>query len=379
MLLLLMATWTTQPADAQVVSIDRILPDIEAAVERAMLEGRIPSLTIAVVRGDRVVWSEGYGESNLWAHTPAVPSTVYLIGSTFKAMSTVALLQQAEAGKFSLDDAVGPYIRPLRIRGEDPDNPIRFRHLLTHTSGMPADFGPHTVWGDSSPAPIEEYLATSLRTESPPLENVVYSNMAYTLVGYLVQRFSETDYREYIREHIFAPLEMTSTAFAPTPEMVERLAVPYLVDEATEHHRPAELLKADVWPAGIVYGTVLDQANWLIMNLNDGVFRGRRVIGADLLDQMHTRQYDEHKGPISGLWGSEVAGYGLTWWTDVRGGERYFAHSGSVPGYTAFIQGNKDRKIGVAILSNGNRAHPHLIKLADRVFYLLDDAGTLGH
>ncbi|HYV06747.1 MAG TPA: hypothetical protein VFB82_19285, partial [Blastocatellia bacterium] len=45
---------------------------------------------------------------------------------------------------------------------------------------------------------------------------------------------------------------------------------------------------------------------------------------------------------------------------------RYFAHSGSVPGYTAFLLGNRDRKLGFAILTNGNRAHPHLIKLADR-------------
>ena len=72
---------------------------------------------------------------------------------------------------------------------------------------------------------------------------------------------------------IFDPLEMYSTAFTPTPQMSERLAIPYIVDPVTESLVPTELLKTRVWPAGIVYGTVLDQANWLVANLNGGVFK----------------------------------------------------------------------------------------------------------
>jgi CubicO group peptidase (beta-lactamase class C family) len=175
-----------------------------------------------------------------------------------------------------------------------------------------------------------------------------------------------------MQARIFGPLEMTSTAFQPTPEMTERLAIPYELDDQTSRPVPAERLKADVWPAGIVYGTVLDQANWLIANLNDGVFKGRQIIGAATLDTMQTRQFDAFKGPIADLWGGEEAGYGLTWWTETRGEERFFAHSGSVPGYTAFLQGNRTRRTGVAILTNGDRAHPHLIRLADKALTLLE-------
>jgi hypothetical protein len=86
---------------------------------------------------------------------------------------------------------------------------------------------------------------------------------------------------------------------------------------------------------------------------------------------MFTRQYDQFKGPVEGLWGNGTAGFGLTWWVQERDGERWFAHSGSVPGYTAFLLGNRDQKFGFAILTNGNRAHPHLIRLADRVVDLM--------
>ena len=361
----------TRVTIAQTINIDRVVADLEPEIQRTLLEGRIPSAAIALIAGDRVIWTGGYGQSNLWARTPAAPSTVYLIGSTFKAMSTVALLQQMEQGKFKLDDRVSDYLTEFKIQNEDPQHPVTFRHLLTHTSGLPADFGPFPVWGDTVPPPLEEYLRKSLKVAKPPLTSVVYSNQAYTLIGYLVQKFSGVPYKQYIQEHIFAPLEMTSTAFEPKPDMEERLSIPYIVDEKTGSQIGTVRLKASVWPAGLVYGTVLNQANWLIANLNGGVFKGKRIISEQSLEQMFTRQYDQFKGPIEGLWGNENAGFGLTWWVQVRDGDRYFAHSGSVPGYTAFLLGNRDRKLGFAILTNGNRAHPHLIKLADRAIDLL--------
>src|SRR5258705_5152690 len=275
-------------ATAQTVNIDRVIADLEPDIQRTLVEGKIPSAAIALIAGDRVIWTGAYGYANLWARTPATPSTVYLIGSTFKAMSTVALLQQMEQGKFKLDDRVNDYLTDFKIQNEDPQHPVTFRHLLTHTSGLPADFGPFPVWGDTSPPPLEEYLRKSLKVAKPPMTSVVYSNMAYTLIGYLVQKFSGVPYKQYIQEHIFTPLEMTSTAFEPRPDMDERLAVPYTVDEKTGSQAATVRLKASVWPAGIVYGTVLNQANWLMTNLNRGVFAEQRIISEQTLGQMYS-------------------------------------------------------------------------------------------
>ena len=363
-------------AVAQNINIDRVVSELEPEIQRTLLAGNIPSASIALIAGDRVIWTNAYGYSNLWARTPATPSTVYLIGSTFKAMSTIALLEQVAQGKFKLDDRVNDYLTDFKIQGEDPQHPVTFRHLLTHTSGLPADFGPFPVWGDTVPPSLDEYLRKSLKVTKPPLTSVTYSNMAYTLVAYLVQKFSGVPYKQYIQEHIFTPVEMMSTAFEPRPDMEERLAIPYVVDEKTGSQVGTVRLKASVWPAGIVYGTVLDQANWLITNLNGGVFKEKRIISEQMLDQMFTRQYDQFKGTIENIWGNETAGFGLTWWTQVRDGDRYIAHSGSVPGYTAFLLGNRDRKLGFAIMTNGNRAHPHLFKLADRAIDLMKKYNT---
>jgi CubicO group peptidase (beta-lactamase class C family) len=363
-------------AHGQSVNVDRVVAELEPEIQRTLLAGNIPSVSIALVENDRVIWSNAYGYSNLWARTPATPNTVYLIGSTFKTMSTTALFQQMEAGKFKLDDPVNKYLTDFKIQGEDPQHPVTFRHLLTHTSGLPADFGPFPVWGDTVPPSLDDYLRKSLKVDRAPLVKVEYSNTAFTLVGYLVQKLSGVSYKQYVQDNIFTPLEMTSTAFEPRPDMEERLAIPYVVDEKTHSQVGTVRLKASVWPAGLVYGTVLNQANWLICNLNGGFFKGKRLIGEDTLNQMFTRQYDQFKGGIEGIWGNETAGFGLTWWSEVRDGDRYFAHSGSVPGYTAFLLGNRDRKLGFAILTNGNRAHPHLFKLADKAMDLMKKYST---
>ena len=139
--------------NAQTINIDRVVAELEPEIQRAMADGKIPSASIALIAGDQVIWTGAYGNSNLWARTAATKDTVYLIGSTFKAMSTVALLQQMEQGKFKLDDRVNDYLTDFKIQNEDPQHPVTFRHLLTHTSGLPARLRPGSGVGDTTRRP----------------------------------------------------------------------------------------------------------------------------------------------------------------------------------------------------------------------------------
>src|ERR1051326_7992827 len=101
---------------AQTVNVNRVVAELEPEIQRMMLAGNIPSCSVALTSGDKVIWTNAYGYSNLWARTPASPNTVYLIGSTFKAMSTIALFQQMEQGKFKLDDPVNNYLTDFKIQ-----------------------------------------------------------------------------------------------------------------------------------------------------------------------------------------------------------------------------------------------------------------------
>ncbi len=362
---------TPLAAQSPVVDVERVMAELEPEVRRALTEGRIPSLTLALVVGEEIVWTQGFGDANLYFRSPATASTVYTIASTLKPMVATVLLQLRDEGRLGLDDPVGPYLGGLSIRGEDPENPVTFRHLLTHTSGLPTVFSPVPVWADSVPVDMEAYLRANLRVEGPPEERVRYSNMGFTLLAYLAERLTGVEFRTLVRDRIFDPLEMTSTEFHLTADMNERLAIPYQVDPVTDALRPAEVIRFAEWPAGGAWGTVADQARWLAVNLNGGVFRGRRVLSQETMAETHTPQFPGFQGPMAGGWGGRSAGYGLAWWTTTREGERYIAHSGSFRGYTAFLHGNLDRRMGVAILTNGHRAHPQLVALSNRATDLM--------
>jgi CubicO group peptidase (beta-lactamase class C family) len=343
----------------------RLASLLDPEIERLLKVGRIPSMAVVAVAGDRIVWTRSAGLANVRVKTPAACDTVYLIASTFKTMSATALLQQMEQGKFKLDDRVNDYLTDLKIEGENKRYPVTFRNLLTHTSGLPTDFGRHAVWEDVSPSSLSDYLRGRLRLARRPGTRVLYSNIAFTLIAHLVEKFSGVPFKEYMRKNVFAPVEMRDTAFEPRADMAERLAIPYMpVRRRTGVFRPVDWVKADAWPAGVVYGTAVDQARWLMANLNHGVYKGRRILGEATFREMMKRQYDRFAGPINGGWLNETSGYGLAWWISTLDGETIIAHSGSVNGYTAFLAGNIDRRTGVAILTNGNKAHRWLYSLA---------------
>lgn len=357
---------------AQDIDIKELASKLDPEIQKMMKDGKVPSATLALVCGKDVIWTGAYGYSNLWAKTKAVPNTVYLIGSTFKTMSTYALLQLMEKGAFNLDDSVNDFLDKFQIKGKNLDQPVTFRHLLTHTSGLPAAFGSHPVWGHTVPLPLKNYLETSLKISNPPMTNFVYSNLAYTLVAYLVEKLSGIPFKEYMQKNIFDPIGLIDTDFEPRPDMEERLAIPYRFSEKIESQTPVIRQKADVWPAGIVYGTILDQAKWLIVNLNAGTLNGHDLLSEETHKEMMTRQYDKFTGPISAGWLNETTGLGLTWWMTQRNNDTLFAHSGSVTGYTAFLVGNLDKNIGFAVLTNGTRAHSFLFKLAVRALDILE-------
>lgn len=349
---------------------ESIAEQMKPLVETTMLAGNIPSLSIAVVNRQGIIWSDAYGYANVLKQVPAKTDTVYLIGSTFKTQSTMALLQLVDQGKVQLDRPVSEYIEGLTIEGEDPDHPILVRHLLTHTSGLPGDFGPHMAWGFTAPRDTDEYLEAKLKVDRLPDEKFEYSNTAFQLVSKIVETASGKPYRRFVKTRLWNRLDMRDTEFVLRPDQYERLAIPYQFNEKTSQQKPAAFLKADVWAAGMVYGTVDNQARWLMTNLNRGQYDGERIITEEIFQKMTTTQFECDHFIFSEIFGADAT-IGLTWWLQEKDGETVFAHSGSVPGYTAWVTGNLDSGLGVAILSNGHRAHPHLCKLAEQALDVL--------
>jgi len=255
------------------IDVQKLASDIEAACRRAMADGNIPSATVAVVEDDKVIWTWADGVSNIRGQTQVDLETVYLIGSTFKAMSTLALLKLMEEGKFGLDDAVSGCL-DFELSGDNERDPGYVSTSLdtyVRCYGRPWFGTGLERQGTANFRPVCSFGITGQGSASN--KGRVFGR-GFALIGYLVQKLSGVEFKQYIHRHIFEPLEMASTVFEPTPEIEERMSVPYVVDQDSGRQVPVQRVKLAVYPAGVVYGTVSDQANWLIFNLNNGVFKG---------------------------------------------------------------------------------------------------------
>jgi len=109
---------------------------IDQYVKGRMRSARIPGIALAIVKGDQIIYSKGYGRADPSgrAVTPQMP---FMIGSVTKPITALAVMQLVEAGKIELDMPVQRYIPWFRVSDPEASAQITVRQLLYQTSGMP--------------------------------------------------------------------------------------------------------------------------------------------------------------------------------------------------------------------------------------------------
>ncbi|WP_375444068.1 serine hydrolase domain-containing protein [uncultured Fibrella sp.] len=134
LLILVCGLMASIPTSAQVTAIDLSDTTVFAAkLDRLRQRYHIPSLSIGIVHGKRLVWHKGLGYADIVNKIVPDEHTVYHLASVTKTFGAIILMQLVEAGKVSLDDPVTKYGINLGARwGNDPR--IKVRHLLTHTA-----------------------------------------------------------------------------------------------------------------------------------------------------------------------------------------------------------------------------------------------------
>ena len=321
-----------------------IIEDIERFVE-AELEGRKhPGSSLSLVDGDKIVWSRGFGYSNVDEKINASPTTVYRCASVTKPVVTVGLLQLMERGEFTLDDEVNRHldIKIRDIKGEQPT----IRDLLTHQSGMPTRVPPIFSMEEET-LTMRNYIESAARSVRPRGEKWAYCNTAYMIVGYLIELFTGRTYDDYVTENVLNPLGMNSSTFTLTSEIDSNLAQGYKRAGGPENPLipvpPYILGTVPEDPAGSLYSTVLDLANFLIMNMNGGVFDGKRILEEETINEMQKLQSPS---------GRSRSGMGLTWFYTIHDDHILLNHTGGLPDFTNNVCFYPKEGIGVCWLSN---------------------------
>jgi CubicO group peptidase (beta-lactamase class C family) len=302
---------------------------LELLVAREQREKRLPSIAAAVLRDGETVWTTAVGED-------ATPDTQYRLGSITKTFTAAAIMQLRDDGKLDLEDTLDRHV-------DGAAHAPTLRRLLSHTSGLQRETH-DDAWLKLRFASVPELVETLHEAEHvlPPGARFHYSNLAFALLGVVVERASGIDYREYVEQRLLQRVGLTRTSFDPD----EHAATGYLVKPYVEGVWDETPVETGAWiAAGQMWGTVGDLCRWAAFLAEPD----ESVLKRSTAEEMRTLQsLADHV-----RW---TAGYGLGLQL-FRDGERIVAgHTGSMPGFIAFMGVAPEDKVGCAVLTNSSSA-----------------------
>jgi CubicO group peptidase (beta-lactamase class C family) len=328
----------TAPARSQTAPLD----SVERYVRAELARQNIPGLSLAILRGDSVLLSRGYGYANVELRALASDSTIYQSGSVGKQFTAAAVVMLAEEGRLSLDDSITHYFpKPPRAwRG------ITIRHLLTHTSGIP-DYADSTL--DLRRDYTEDQLvrlAAKMPLKFRPGERWSYSNTGYLLLGILIHRVTGTFYGEFLRDRIFTPAGMTTTRIISEADIVPNRSAGYRLEDGKLQNQEWVSPSLNTTADGSLYFSVRDLSRWAI------ALNHKRVPSQAGLDSSWTPVRLNDGGTYP---------YGFGWGIEQQRGFRRIGHRGSWQGFRTSIERYPDFNLTVVVLSNLAEAEPESI------------------
>ena len=328
------------PCAAQQAARALTAPDLEAWMDGLMPTAikvtGTPGVTVSVVKDGQVLFEKGYGYADLATLKPVdAKTTLFRPGSISKLFTWTAVMQQVEAGKIDLDADVNKYL-DFKI----PDyegKPITMRNIMTHRTGFEEVVKDLITF--KGPGPTDEQTVKSYIPPRiyPPGTVAGYSNYATSLAGYIVQRVSGEPFEQYLENHIFKPLGMTSSTFRqPLPDaMKPNMAVGYKDTET-----PGDGFEIISMPAaGALTSTADDMAKFMIAHLNDGA----GLLKPETAKQMH--DFSLHAYP-------DLNGNALGFYEQSINGHRVIAHGGDTVYFHSDLALFEQEKVGLYMSVN---------------------------
>lgn len=315
---------------------EKLAAQLDRLVAGAQREKRMPSIAAAVLRDGELVWETAVGAADVETGIEATPDTQYRVGSITKTFTAAAIMQLRDAGKLGLEDTLDRHV-------EGAAHTSTIRRLLSHASGLQRETQDDS-WLTLRFAQPDELLETLAQAELvlPAGERFHYSNLAFALLGIVVERLSGMPYTDYIRERLFEPVGLTRVSFDPEPPAAKG----YLAQPYADGVWDTVGVETGAWAsAGQIWGTAADICRW-------GTFLAdpdEAILAKKSAEEMRTVQViAEHE-----RW---LAGYGLGLELR-RDGERILAgHGGSMPGFIARLYFSPKEKVVVTALTNESEA-----------------------
>lgn len=292
------------------------------------------------------------GVLNLRTGQPATPDAVFQIGSISKVWTATLAMQLVDEGLLDLDEPVVTYLPDFRVADEQVSRTVTSRQLLAHTSGIDGDLFLDTGRGDDA---VERYVAAmaGLRQNHPQGATMSYCNSGFTLLGRLIEVLRAATWDAVLRERVLAPLALESAGTLPEEALLWAAATGHIVRPGSDGPlvTPQWGIFRSAGPAGLIHCPARDVVTFARLHLDGGTAAdGTRVLSEQSAAAMLEPQVEV---PDPFTLGSH---WGLGWILMEWGGRRVYGHDGGTLGQAAFLRVLPDRRLSVALCTNGGRA-----------------------
>ncbi len=295
-----------------------------------------PGAVLAVVKGKKVVYTQGYGSANLEYDIPITPKTVFHVASVSKQFTAFAITMLAESGKLFLDDDIRLHLPEIPDFGKT----ITIRHLIHHISGLRDQWELLAMAGWRLDDVItKNHILKMVRRQKDlnfdPGEEYLYCNTGFTLLAEIVERITKKPFRDWTQENIFTPLDMTHTHFHENHEQIVKNRS-YSYSPQGEGFRKRVLSFANVGATSL-FTTVEDLAKW-VMN-----FESKVIANDAVMTQMHQQGILNSGEKINYARGLSIGEYK---------GLKTVGHGGSDAGFRSQVVRFPEEDFAVIVLSN---------------------------
>lgn len=332
---------------------------LESYFQELTESGDPPSVAVAVVQGNDLVYNKAFGWADGPQEMPATMETVYHWWSMTKIATAVSILQLHEAGNLNLDDPVTDYLPYFTVDYPSAEQPaITIRHLLNHTSGLPDTVPAVVGWINQNDAGTDQSTIFQREWQNfnqlkfTPGSDNAYSNFGYMVLGEIIAVVSGQPYEDYVRAHVLQPLQMTQTDFVYTDTMLPDAAtgshpmvhiftplLPFFVDmdllvrERVGNRYWFERIYIDATPPTGLIGPAEDATKLLTALSDDSTF-----LAAESIELM--RPHGEERPLGWAEFGEE-------------NGRLWVQHRGGGPGFATIMRLYPEEELGIVILANG--------------------------
>lgn len=332
--------------------------DVDRYIQAEMQKRHIPGLALLVARNGEIVRAQGYGFANLELQVPVKPESIFQSGSMGKQFTATAVMMLVEQGKVGLNDPLAKYFPGAPSSW----NQVTVRELLSHTGGFgdyPKNFDFRRDYTEAELLKMVE----SIPLAYPPGTNWAYSNLGYLTLGILIHHVTGEFYGDYLREHIFRPLGMTTTRIISEADIIPNRSSGYLWVKGEWKNQDWVSPTLNTTADGALYFTVLDLSKW------DAALYTEKLLKRSSINQMWTIAKLKDGQPNSGH-------YGFGWFIDKDHARRVIEHEGQWQGFNTDISRYIDDKLTVIVLTNLDHCAPDEIVHGVAGFYL--PKGTSG-